>query len=146
MSGTSIGIISEITRDDGYKTMMADFNRMAATGDRHLLRQFIETYSPLGVIPNDGGQSFQLTQAEDPVVWFVQSDMEAYGVLLPGAHALKNWEKIYRHMSALKAKEAFNGYYEVTSGADTLSVDTAAWARRTGDLEFETLQAGKLRG
>lgn len=136
--------IETLAGDANFGRLMEDYGRCLA-GERGALTAFMDEHRPVGVA-EDGQGRFQETDDPDPAIWFVVvADSNTHGVLLPARKVLRDWDRAYRPMSAMKAKSVFGSSYDILPG-DRLGVVTPAWAHRIGAAAFERVARGELVG
>jgi hypothetical protein len=136
--------IEALTGDPDFGRLMADYGRGLAF-ESGALTTFMDDRRPIGVSEDALGR-FQETDDPDPAIWFVVvADSNTHGVLLPARKVLRDWDRAYRPMSAMKAKSVFGSSYDILPG-DRLGVVTPAWAHRIGAAAFERVARGELVG
>ncbi|WP_252259506.1 hypothetical protein [Erythrobacter aurantius] len=94
--------------------LLADYNDLASefTGVRR--DNFVRKYSPVAVTHDAG----RVVEQENGQFWLVRTARNTDCILVPIGKIAREWEKLYRSMNGLTAKQTFGDVFELVPGGN----------------------------
>lgn len=121
-----------------FSAMLADYNRLSS--DPRQLDTFEGRWVPKAASLE--GDTIKLDDRGP--LWLVRSGL-SYAAVLPGGDVLRQWEKLYKPVDGMTAKNLLSSLYQMDAGT-TLMVQVVALARFETNETLELAERGKLTG
>lgn len=121
-----------------FSAMLADYNRLSS--DPRQLDAFEGRWVPKAASLE--GDTIKLDDRGP--LWLVRSGL-SYAAVLPGGDVLRQWEKLYKPVDGMTAKNLLSSLYQMDAGT-TLMVQVVALARFETNETLELAERGKLTG
>jgi hypothetical protein len=116
------------------------FNLLAASFDQLSRDEFVSRYRPeqcrlegIAFRPQNGG-----------AFWVLTEGAQSNAIILPSATVARDWDKFYRQMDGMHARDVLGGCFDISDGK-RLRIETAAQGQRVlGQVEL--VSRGRLTG
>ena len=128
--------------DDGFlHSVTSAFNRLAQDFQQSLLKDFSESYKPKTFAIQNG----EFIENLEGPFWIIEiPDSGPSCLILPSGKVTKDWDKFYRSMQGLKAKDDLSDVFEIAEAGHLSVSDPAIGSLNAAHITL--LQKGKLAG
>lgn len=125
---------------DVERQLVADYNALASEFSGIRRDKFLQSHNPVIVAFEHG----RFVEQESGQFWLIEDERGESSLVIPSGKVARDWEKLYRSMGGLTAKQTFEEVFDLEDGSSLLITNAAkAETLRVGG---RLVEMGRMKG